>query len=121
MYSFVKNMGKITNTFLITWSTFRTAPLLSRGNEHVVKGKHNLSTTDFLYRGLRLLDLPCAIQNCEVALKLVQRSVFVNAVPRITRLNEKQGERDYHVSTVNGFCGLSKHFCIAALYSFLSL
>lgn len=92
------------------------------GNEHVVKGKHHLSTTaDFLYHGLRLLGSPCAMENHEAVLKLVQRSVFVNAVPRITRLNEKQEEGDYHVSTVNGFCGLGKHFCIAALYSLLSL
>jgi len=120
MYSFVKNRGKIANTFLVTWSTFRATPLLLMGNDHVVKVKHNVSTTaNFLCQSLRHLGLPCAIQKHAGVLKLVQRSVFINAVPRIMRLNEKQG--DYNVSTVNGFCDLGKHFCIAALYNLLLL
>lgn len=79
---------------------FQDRTLLSMGNDRVVKRKHILSTTaDFLYRGLRLLELPCTVQNRAVVLKLVQTSVCVNAVPSITRLNEKQGEGDSHLST----------------------
>lgn len=55
-------------------------------NEHVVKGKHNLSrTVHFLYLGSWAYPV---IQNCAAVLKLGQRSVFLIAVLRITRVNK---------------------------------
>lgn len=103
-YSLVKNREKITYIFLITWSAFRTTPSLSMRNECVVKVKHNLSTTaDFLCHGLRHLGLPCGIQNGAEVLMRVQRSVFLNTVPRM-------GEGDYHVSTINVFLWLGQAF-----------
>lgn len=119
MYSLVKYMGKIT--FLITWSAFRTTPSLSTRNEHVVKVKYNLSTTaDFLYHGLRHLGLPFGIQNGAEVLMWVQRSVYLNTILRIMRM--KSREKGSTVLAPSMFlCGLGKRFCIAALYSLLSL